>query len=126
MIIGALLRAVAVVAAIAGYIVVLDNSDSTDPLSAGLLAFLILVTIAFVWALVDGIRVGLVAALVRWLVASALAGVGIPAVLAIRDSVGFDLEDALFFGLLLFVPALVGLVIGAVVHQARGGDEVTA
>lgn len=125
MIIGALLRAGVVVAVIAGYLVVLDNSDSTDALGAGLLAFLILVAIAFVWALVDGVRVGFVPSLVRWVLASALAGAGIPAIVAIRDSSGFALEDAVFFAILLFLPAVVGLAIGGIVHRARVPDTAS-
>lgn len=128
LLLGALLRAAVVVAVLAGYLVVLDNSDSTDALGAGLLAFLIMVAIAFVWALVDGVRTGFVASLVRWLIASVLVGVGVPLVVAIRDDDGLALvgEDVLFFSVLLFVPAAIGLAIGAVVYRVRGVGEADA
>ena len=124
-----LIRAAAIVAVLAVYVVVLDQSDSTDALSAGLLAFLILITVAFVWALVDGVRRGLVPALVVWALTSAVAGLGIPVVIALKNDTGIVEEfgdGALFFGLLLFVPALVGLAIGGLVHRTRGPDEVPA
>ena len=70
---GVLLRAAALVALIVGYGVWLDNSDSTDALSAGLLAFFLLVTFAFAWSLVDGIRRGLLVALVGWAFTSTIA-----------------------------------------------------
>src|SRR4051794_16282091 len=104
--VGALVRTAVVIAVIAVFVAVLYSSDSTDALGAGLLAFLILVVLAFAWALVDGVRLGLVPALVGWLLAAAFSGVGIPAALALAngDGLGFDLEDAVFFAILLFVP----------------------
>ena len=127
LLLGALVRAAVLVTVLAVYIVLLDRSDSTDALSAGLLAFLILVTIAFGWALVDGVRRGVVPALVGWVLTSAVAGFGIPVVIAVKNDTGIveELGDgALFFGLLLFVPAFVGLAIGGLVHRVRGRGEV--
>lgn len=129
MALGVLVRAAVLVAVLAVYMVLLDRSDSTDALSAGLLAFLILVTVAFAWALVDGVRRGAIPALVGWALTSTVAGLGIPVVIALNNDTGIveELGDgALFFGLLLFVPAFVGLVIGGVVHRVRDRDGVAA
>lgn len=126
LLLGVLVRSAALVVVIAVYVALLDRSDSTDALSAGLLAFLILVTIALVWALVDGIRQGLVPALLGWALTSVVAGVGIPLVLAIENDNDFAVGDAVFFGFLLFAPAFVGLAVGGIVRRIRGRDEVAA
>lgn len=129
LLLGVLLRAAAIVVVTAVYVALLSQSDSTDALSAGLLAFLILVSIAFVWALVDGVRRGFVSAIVGWLLTSVVACVGIPVVLAIANDtdVATEIGDgAVFFAFLLFVPALAGLSIGGLVHRTRGPDEVAA
>ena len=82
---GVLLRSLVIVAVIAGYVAAIARSETTDALGAGLLAFLILVGMALVWAVVDGVRRGLVEALVTWVLTSAVAGVGIPVALALTD-----------------------------------------
>ncbi|WP_243059382.1 hypothetical protein [Nocardioides sp. SR21] len=129
MLLGVVVRAAALVLVIAGWAAVLNNSDTTDALSAGLLAFFLLVGFAFVWSLVDGIRQGFVVATVLWLLTSAVAGIGIPTAIAIvNDSAITDElgESGLFFGLLLFLPALAGVAVGGLVHRIRGRDEVVA
>lgn len=117
-----LLRCVAIVVVIAAYVAVVNRSESTDALGAGLLAFLILVAMAFVWALVDGVRRGLVEALATWVLTSAVTAVGIPVALAVTDDrdLATEVSDGfVFFVVVLFVPAAIGLVLGAVVHRVR-------
>lgn len=119
---GVLLRSLVIVAVIAGYVAAIARSETTDALGAGLLAFLILVGMALVWAVVDGVRRGLVAALVTWVLTSAVAGVGIPLALALtddRDLAGELSDGFVFFALVLFVPAAIGLALGALVHRLR-------
>ena len=121
--VGSLLRSVAIVAVITAYVAVVNRSESTDALGAGLLAFLILVAMALVWALVDGVRRGLVEALATWVLTSAITAVAIPVALALTDSdrdLATELSDGfVFFALVLFIPAALGLVLGAVVHRVR-------
>ena len=117
-----LLRCVAIVVVIAAYVAVVNRSESTDALGAGLLAFLILVAMAFIWALVDGVRRGLVEAFATWVLASAITAVGIPVALAVTDDrdLATEVSDGfVFFVVVLFVPAVLGLVLGAVVHRVR-------
>ncbi|MDI6908800.1 hypothetical protein [Nocardioides sp.] len=128
-VIGVLLRSVVIAAVIAAYVAVIARSESTDALGAGLLAFLILVAMAFVWAVVDGIRHGLLEALLTWVLTSAVAGVGIPVVLALTDDrdLAAEVSDgAVFFAVVLVVPAALGLALGGLVHRFRGRPEVTA
>lgn len=124
--VGALVRTAVIVAVIGVYLAVLSNSDSTDPLGAGLLAFLILVVVAFGWAFVDGLRLGLVPAFVGWLLAAALSGLALPVAVGLANDgeLALDLEDAVFFAILLFIPALAGLAIGGAVHGIRDRDKV--
>jgi hypothetical protein len=120
--VAALLRSVVIVAVIAAYVAVVNHSDSTDALGAGLLAFLILVAIALLWAVVDGVRRGLAEALVTWVLTSALTGVGIPVGLVLADDrdLSTELSDGfVFFALVVLVPAVIGLALGAVVHRLR-------
>lgn len=126
LLVGVLLRTVALLAVIAVVVLVIDNSDSTDALGAGLLAFLILVTVAFAWALVDGVRRGFAQSLLVWVLTSAIAGAGIPVVLSLGSSDSLGLDDVVFFALLLFVPAAVGLVIGGVVRGLGDRPEAAA
>ena len=119
---GVLLRSLVIVAVIAGYVAAIARSETTDALGAGLLAFLILVGMALVWAVVDGVRRGLVEALVTWVLTSAVAGVGIPVALALTDDrdLASEVSDGfVFFALVVFVPAAIALARGAVVHRAR-------
>ena len=119
---GVLLRSLVIVAVIAGYVAAIARSETTDALGAGLLAFLILVGMALVWAVVDGVRRGLVEALVTWVLTSAVAGVGIPVALALTDDrdLASEVSDGfVFFALVLFVPAAIGLALGALVHRVR-------
>jgi hypothetical protein len=127
--VGVLIRSVVVVVVIAAYATVIARSESTDALGAGLLAFLILVIIAFVWALVDGARHGFTHPFLMWLLTSVVAGIGIPVVLALtltdRDFALEVREAAAFFVALLLVPAASGLCAGGVVHRFLGRSEVT-
>ena len=116
---GVLLRSLVIVAVIAGYVAAIARSETTDALGAGLLAFLILVGMALVWAVVDGVRRGLVEALVTWVLTSAVAGVGIPVALALTDDrdLASEVSDGcVFFARVLFGPAALGVGVGAVVH----------
>ena len=126
LLVGVLIRTAALLVVIAVVVLAIDSSDSTDALGAGLLAFLVLVTLAFVWALVDGVRRGFVPSLLLWVLTSAIAGVGIPVVISLGDADGVNANDAAFFALLLLVPAAVGIVIGGAIHGARGRPEVAA
>ena len=120
--VGALLRSVVIVVVIAAYVAAIARSETTDALGAGLLAFLILIAMALVWAVVDGVRRGLVEALVTWVLTSLLAGVGIPVALALTDDrdLASELSDGfVFFALVLFVPAAIGLALGGLVHRIR-------
>lgn len=120
---GVLIRTVALLAVVAVVVLAIDKSDSTDALGAGLLAFLVLVTVAFAWALVDGVRRGFVPALLLWVLTSAIAGIGIPVVISLGSAEGVAFDDAVFFALLLLVPAAVGLVIGGAVHGLSGRPD---
>jgi hypothetical protein len=126
LLVGVLIRTVALLVVIAVIVLAIDNSDSTDALGAGLLAFLVLVTVAFAWALVDGVRHGFVASLFLWVLTSAIAGVGTPVVISLGSSEGVAIGDAVFFALLLLVPAAVGLVIGGAVRGLRGEPDASA
>ncbi len=119
---GVVLRSLVIVAVIAAYVAAIARSESTDALGAGLLAFLILVAIAFVWAVVDGVRRGLLDALLTWVLTSVLAGVGIPVALALTDDRDLASEVAdgvVFFAVVLLVPAVLGLALGGLVHRIR-------
>jgi hypothetical protein len=126
LLVGVLIRTAALLVVIAVVVLAIDSSDSTDALGAGLLAFLVLVTLAFVWALVDGVRRGFVPSLLVWVLTSAIAGVGIPVVISLGDADGVSVDDAVFFALLLLVPAAVGLAIGGAMHGLRGKPEPVA
>lgn len=119
LLVGVLVRTMVVLAVVALIVLAIENSDSTDALGAGLLAFLVLASLAFAWALVDGIRHGFVPALLLWVLTAALGGAGIPAVLSLGSTESVAVDDVVFFGLLLLVPAAVGLVIGGAVHGTR-------
>ena len=122
-----LLRCVAIVVVIAAYVAVVNRSESTDALGAGLLAFLILVAMAFIWALVDGVRRGLVEALATWVLTSAVTAVGIPVALAVTDDrdLATEVSDGfVFFVVVLFVPAVLGLAVGGLVHRVRRPSAV--
>lgn len=123
LLVGVLIRAVALIVVIAVVVLAIDNSDSTDALGAGLMAFLVLVTVAFVWALVDGVRRGFVPSLLAWVLTSAIAGIGIPVVISLGDADGVSIDDAVFFALLLLVPAAIGLAIGGAMHGLRGRTD---
>ena len=120
--VAALLRSVVIVVVIAAYVAAVNRSDSTDALGAGLLALLILVAVAFGWAVVDGVRRGLVEALVTWVLTAVVTAVGIPVALALTDDrdLATELSDGfVFFALVLFVPAAIGLALGGLVHRMR-------
>jgi hypothetical protein len=120
--VGVLLRSLVIVVVIAAYVAAIARSESTDALGAGLLAFFILVAIAFVWAVVDGVRRGLLEALLTWVLTSVVAGVGIPVALALtddRDLANEVSDGAIFFAVVLVVPAVLGLALGGLVHRLR-------
>lgn len=124
-----LIRSAVFLVVIVVVLAVLDHSDSSDPLGAGLLAFLILVMVAFTWALTDGILRGFLQPLVVWVLTSVVAGVAIPVVFAIDESDGVldqVRDSALFFGLLLAVPAVVAVGIGSLFHRLDEPPETTA
>jgi hypothetical protein len=123
LVLGVLIRTVTVLVVIAVVVLAISNSDSTDALGAGLMAFLVLITVAFAWALVDGVRRGFVPSLLVWVLTSAIAGVGIPVVISLGSSEGVDLDGAVFFALLLLVPAVVGLAIGGAVRGLGGRPD---
>ena len=125
LLVGVLIRTAALLVVIAVVVLAIDSSDSTDALGAGLLAFLVLVTLAFVWALVDGVRRGFVPSLLLWVLTSAIAGVGIPVVISLGDADGVSIDGAVFFALLLLVPAAVGLVIGGAVRGLSGRSDAS-
>lgn len=123
-VVAALVRALVVVVLYAGFVEVLDRSDSDDALGAGLLYFLLVVVLALCWAIWDGWRRGLPTAAIVWLLAGALTGLGIPVVSIALDVSGASLADELrdgwlFLALLVAVPALVGAVPGGIAHRAR-------
>jgi len=127
LLLAAVLRAAAFLLVTGAAIFVVGRSDSDDALGAGLMVFLVLVTIAFAWALVDGIRLGVVTPLVTWVLVGVLAGIGIPALFALvgdGGSVTDEIADsAVFFGFLVFVPAAAGCCLGALVHRFSGRSE---
>jgi hypothetical protein len=126
--VGVLLRSLVIVVVIAAYVAAIARSESTDALGAGLLAFFILVAIAFVWAVGDGVRRGLLEALLTWVLTSVVAGVGIPVALALtddRDLANEVSDGAIFFAVVLVVPAVLGLALGGLVHRLRHPDGLT-
>ncbi len=123
-----LLRSVVIVVVIAAYVAAIARSETTDALGAGLLAFLILIGIALCWAVVDGVRRGFVEGLLTWVLTSVVAGVGIPVALALTDDrdLASEVSDGLvFFALVLFVPAAIGLALGGLVHRVRRPESAT-
>lgn len=114
---GAVVRAAVVVLATLAWVEVAERGDSTDALGTGLIAFLLMVTISFAWALADGVRHGFFAALHRWLPGGVLGAAGIT--LLVSDDRSWD--SAVFFAVLLLGPALVGAGIGGLLHRAGGG-----
>ena len=120
----ALLRALVLAGVTVAYMAAVSRSETTDALGVGLLAFLILVVISFVWSLADGIRRGFRNTVVLWLFASVLGGVAVPLSLALTDTADFGVGEALstgaiFFAVLLFIPALLGLGLGSLGHRMR-------
>jgi hypothetical protein len=114
---GALVRAAVLLVVTLAWVAVVDHSDSTDALGAGLIAFVLLVTISFGWSIVDAVRNGFVAALLRWLPAAAIGAVGITLFVADEQTWG----DVVFFAILLLGPAVAGAGIGGVLRRAFRG-----
>ena len=120
-IVGTLLRSAVLLGAMAVFVAVLDQIETSDPLSGGLVAFLVLATGAFWWALADGIRSGFGWSLLVWMLTALVAGIAIPVGFAVAESNGLldELRDgAVFFGLLVGVPAAVGVGIGGLINRA--------
>lgn len=106
------------------FVEAISRSDSTDALGAGLLFFLIVVVVALAWATWDGARRGFLPAVVVWL----LTGAGVGATVTVAYVISTDTAGAfvdelrdgwLFFALLVFVPALPGAGVGALIHRSR-------
>lgn len=105
-----------------GYVLI-NASNTTDPLGPGLLLFLVFVVVAFAWGILDGLRSGPVA-LVTWAVVSAGVGLVLELELALTDdtvtsSVGSVLSTMIFTLFLVGVPALAGVGLGALIAGMR-------
>lgn len=123
--VAAVLRAALLVAVYAAFLLVLDRTDGEDALGAGLLYFLLVLAVAFGWAVRDGSRhaypwVGAV-----WVLAGmgTTVGIALTAVALEPDASGSFSEELgdgfLFLTLLVVVPALVGAGIGALLRRSR-------
>ncbi|MGZ8588912.1 MAG: hypothetical protein ACXWYU_14555 [Actinomycetota bacterium] len=103
-------------------LVLIDASDGTDPLGAGLLVFLAFVILALVWGLVDGRRGPAVRAILVWLLAGAALGIVTTIGIAVQDSESGVVEDLVFsipfFAVMIGVPAAIGVGIGTLLRRA--------
>lgn len=111
------------------FLVLLSRSDSTDALGAGLLFFLIVAVAAAMWAGFDAARRGFVPTVIVWAVTALLTGIALTVVYVISDDaaeLGPELRDSTsFFVGLLFVPALLGSLVGSLLHRARRSDATS-
>ena len=114
-------RVAALTAFFALYLALLDRSDSTDALGAGLMFFMIVAVVAMSWALVDAFRRGGLSTAAVWAVTAVLSGLALGAVRMVTDeSVTFHevvTSDLPFFAVLVLVPAALGGALGALVHR---------
>lgn len=127
--IGVLLRAAVLVGVLVAWVEYADRSNPDDALGTGLIAFLLLVTISFAGSIVDGVRRGLVHALLVWTATALLAAVAVGAYLddGLDDGFSGDMVDGTaFFGLLLLLPALVGSGVGGLFHRARAATGASS
>ena len=119
-----LVRTAVLVLLYVGFLAVLDRVESTDPLGAGLLFFLVVLVVSLAWGVWDGWQRGFLHAAVVWVLVGAAAGFGIVAGSVAVGEVGGSLADGLrdswlFFALLIAVPGVLGAVPGGLVHRAR-------
>lgn len=103
-------------------LVLIDASDSTDPLGAGLLVFLAFILVALAWGVVDGRRGPAVRAILVWILAGAALGIVTTIGIAVQDS-GSDVAEDLvfsipFFAVMIGVPAALGVGVGALLRRA--------
>ncbi len=103
-------------------LVLIDQSESTDPLGAGLLVFLAFVVLALVWGVVDGRRGPAVRAILVWVLAGAALGIVTTIGIAVQDSGSDVVEDLVssipFFAVMIGVPAAIGVGVGALIRRA--------
>jgi hypothetical protein len=102
----------------------LSSEAAEDPLGLGLLVFAIYVLFALVWGLVDGIRHGFGSSVLVWLLVGLATGALVPLITALdagsTSGLADDLANTLpFFTILILVPAVVGIAVGAVVRAVR-------
>ena len=121
----AVLRALLLVAVYAAFLLVLDRTDGGDALGAGLLYFLLMMTVGFCWAVWDGSRRPYLWTGVVWILAGVgtTVGIALTAVALELEASGSFTEELgdgfLFLTLLVVVPALVGAGIGAAIRRTR-------
>lgn len=106
-----------------------DDGEGGANIGAGLAVFAVLAIVGFGWGMRDGLNAeghrglgpGLGRLLLRWLVVSILAVAVLVASMVIRQGTDYlsdlDVSTALFLGLLVFVPSVVGLLIGYAVRS---------
>ena len=130
--IAALVRVVAIGAALAAYYAALPRLFPDDGgganIGAGLIAFGALVLISFGWAFVDGAARGISASIIVWAVVAAVVSVGWLVALAVAQadaSMGAselmvnDLGSLPFTLGLVLAPASVGAVIGGALRPSQ-------
>ena len=119
------LRTVVLAVITAALILAWVNSDAAeDPLGLGLLVFAIYVVFALVWGLVDGIRHGFGSSVLVWFLVGPATGALVPLITVVdtgeTSTLGEDLASALpFFTLLVLIPAVVGIGVGAIIRKVR-------
>lgn len=59
----------------------------------------------------------------RLLVGVLIRTVALLVVISLGSSEGVAFDDAIFFALLLLVPAVVGLAVGGLVHRLQGAPD---
>ncbi len=105
-------------------LVLIDASESTDPLGAGLLVFLAFVALALVWGVVDGRRGPAVRAILVWVLTGAALGIVTTIGIAVQDSGSGVVEDLVFsipfFAVMIGVPAAIGVAIGSLLRRRHG------
>lgn len=126
----AVVRIVLLTLAYVVYAEVVSRSESTDALGAGLLFFLIVVSVAFAWSTYDAARRGFLAAAVVWLLTAAGVGLTITVAYVVGEQTAGAFVDELregwlFFSLLVFVPAVPGAGIGSLFHRSRRGGATS-
>lgn len=131
-VIAALVRILAMAAALAGYYAAIPTLFPDDQgganIGAGLIAFGALVLTSFGWAFVDGRVRGISPALVVWAIVAVVLSVGWLVARAVAEAdasmsateiVTHDLGTVPFILGLVLAPAAVGVLIGAALRPAR-------